>query len=358
MSSISKASNVSGAATTPSLDASRRSPMAAISARRGSCFPARQNLSSICRPGSIPIPTRSRSFRADVHAAAAARRARRARCHRRGEATARRRASAVVAGAGLADPAGADGLPVGARPRRGLGADLCRAWPRGGACGPQRRRSCRGRRSWPTRASPSSSTRTIPMGGLVAKDALLALADRLRRRGGLLLVDEAFMDVGPEGASLADHVEEGNIVVLRSFGKFYGLPGLGLSFALAAPEIATRIGGGAGALAGFGRGHRRSARRHSRMPSGGSGAQGLAEAALQARCVLSGRGSGRLAAPRCSAWCGARTRAACFSRWARPASWCGVSPSIRRGCASVFPAAKPEWQRLERALASVRGDGA
>ncbi len=85
-----------------------------------------------------------------------------------------------------------------------------------------------------------------PDGRLVDKDALLALADRLRRRGGLLLVDEAFMDVGPEGASLADHVEEGNIVVLRSFGKFYGLPGLRLSFALAAPEIATRIGAALG----------------------------------------------------------------------------------------------------------------
>lgn len=81
-----------------------------------------------------------------------------------------------------------------------------------------------------------------PDGRLVPKDALLALADRLRRRGGLLLVDEAFMEVGPEDASLADHVEEGNIVVLRSFGKFYGLAGLRLSFALAPPAVATRIG--------------------------------------------------------------------------------------------------------------------
>ena len=81
-----------------------------------------------------------------------------------------------------------------------------------------------------------------PDGRIIAKDALLSLADRLRRRGGLLLVDEAFMEVGPEGASVGDHVEEGNIVVLRSFGKFYGLPGLRLSFALAAPEIAARIG--------------------------------------------------------------------------------------------------------------------
>ncbi len=80
-----------------------------------------------------------------------------------------------------------------------------------------------------------------PDGRVVAKDTLLALADRLRRRGGLLLVDEAFMDVGPDGASLGEHVEEGNIVVLRSFGKFYGLPGVRLSFALAAPNIAARL---------------------------------------------------------------------------------------------------------------------
>jgi len=80
-----------------------------------------------------------------------------------------------------------------------------------------------------------------PDGRLIAKDALLALADRLRRRRGLLLVDEAFMEVGPEGASLSDHVEEGNIVVLRSFGKFYGLPGVRLSFALAAPTIVARL---------------------------------------------------------------------------------------------------------------------
>ena len=80
-----------------------------------------------------------------------------------------------------------------------------------------------------------------PDGRIIAKDALLSLADRLRRRGGLLLVDEAFMDVGPEGASLGGQVECGNIVVLRSFGKFYGLAGLRLSFAIAAPNIAARI---------------------------------------------------------------------------------------------------------------------
>src|SRR5262245_3896379 len=74
-----------------------------------------------------------------------------------------------------------------------------------------------------------------PDGRLVSKEALLALADEKRRRGGLLVVDEAFMDVGPAGLSLGPQVGRGHIVVLRSFGKFYGLAGLRLGFALAAP---------------------------------------------------------------------------------------------------------------------------
>jgi cobalamin biosynthetic protein CobC len=80
-----------------------------------------------------------------------------------------------------------------------------------------------------------------PDGRLVARDALLTLAERLRRHDGLLVADEAFMEVGPEAASLGRAVGGGNFVVLRSFGKFYGLPGLRLSFALAAPEIADRL---------------------------------------------------------------------------------------------------------------------
>lgn len=80
-----------------------------------------------------------------------------------------------------------------------------------------------------------------PDGRVVAKDMLLALADDLRPRGGLLMVDEAFMDVGPAGTSLGEEVARGNIVVLRSFGKFFGLAGLRLGFALAASEIAAQL---------------------------------------------------------------------------------------------------------------------
>jgi cobalamin biosynthetic protein CobC len=80
-----------------------------------------------------------------------------------------------------------------------------------------------------------------PDGRITSKDALLALADEKRRRGGLLVVDEAFGDVGPAGLSLGPQVGHGHIVVLRSFGKFYGLAGLRLGFALAAPGLAARL---------------------------------------------------------------------------------------------------------------------
>jgi cobalamin biosynthesis protein CobC len=80
-----------------------------------------------------------------------------------------------------------------------------------------------------------------PDGRLFARTRLLDLAQDLRRRGGLLVVDEAFMDVAPPGESLAGDVACGNVVVLRSFGKFFGLPGLRLGFALTAPSLARRL---------------------------------------------------------------------------------------------------------------------
>jgi cobalamin biosynthetic protein CobC len=80
-----------------------------------------------------------------------------------------------------------------------------------------------------------------PDGRLFSKDALLATAKQLEARGGVLVVDEAFMDVGPREASLAPDVARGNIVVLRSFGKFFGLAGLRLGFVVAAPTLAGRL---------------------------------------------------------------------------------------------------------------------
>src|SRR5260370_42604724 len=61
-----------------------------------------------------------------------------------------------------------------------------------------------------------------PDGTLSDKAALMTFAKRLASRSGLLVIDEAFMDVGPRNASLAGEVGRRAIVVLRSFGKFFG----------------------------------------------------------------------------------------------------------------------------------------
>lgn len=80
-----------------------------------------------------------------------------------------------------------------------------------------------------------------PDGRIVPRASLLRLAERLARKGGLLVVDEAFVDVAPQPTSVAGDVAESNIIVLRSFGKFYGLAGLRLGFALARRDLAGRL---------------------------------------------------------------------------------------------------------------------
>jgi cobalamin biosynthetic protein CobC len=82
-----------------------------------------------------------------------------------------------------------------------------------------------------------------PDGRVVPRAQLLWLAERMKAKGGLLVVDEAFMDVGLHAESLAGEVEEGGVVVLRSFGKFYGLAGVRLGFALADRAAAARLAG-------------------------------------------------------------------------------------------------------------------
>jgi cobalamin biosynthetic protein CobC len=76
-----------------------------------------------------------------------------------------------------------------------------------------------------------------PCGRRHAPDALLALAGHV----GCLVVDESFADAEPDLslAPLLDGV--GNVVVLRSFGKFYGLAGLRLGFALCDGALAGRL---------------------------------------------------------------------------------------------------------------------
>ncbi len=80
-----------------------------------------------------------------------------------------------------------------------------------------------------------------PDGSRIPREPLLALADQMAVHGGLLVVDEAFADLEPDAPSLAGALPHPALIVLRSFGKTYGLPGLRLGFALAAPARASAI---------------------------------------------------------------------------------------------------------------------
>ena len=70
---------------------------------------------------------------------------------------------------------------------------------------------------------------------------LLALADRLAGQGGLLVCDEAFLDLEPDMTSLGTRLPHPGLLVLRSFGKTYGLAGIRLGFVLASPGLAHRL---------------------------------------------------------------------------------------------------------------------
>lgn len=75
-----------------------------------------------------------------------------------------------------------------------------------------------------------------PDGRILPPGALLALLPRV----GTLVVDESFADTTPE-ISLAGATGRDGLWVLRSFGKFYGLAGLRLGFALGEAGAAARL---------------------------------------------------------------------------------------------------------------------
>lgn len=83
-----------------------------------------------------------------------------------------------------------------------------------------------------------------PTGQSHSSKMLLEVADRLRARGGVLIVDEAFVDATPENslAPLAGTDAAPNLIVLRSLGKFFGLAGARVGFVFAASCLLKRLG--------------------------------------------------------------------------------------------------------------------
>ena len=72
-----------------------------------------------------------------------------------------------------------------------------------------------------------------PDGRLVGRQRLLALARDMAGRRGYLVVDEAFADLQPEISLAGVAGTHDGLIVLRSFGKYYGMAGLRMGFVLA-----------------------------------------------------------------------------------------------------------------------------
>ena len=155
---------------------------------------------------------------------------------------------------------------------------------------------------------------------------------------------------GPDDASLCEYVEQGNIVVLRSFGKFYGLPGIRLSFALAAPNIAARLAAALGPWPLSGTAIALGTEALADIAWREAARNALAEAARRLDALLVRAGL----APIGGTSLFRLVRTAEAARWFKSLGEAGIlvrrfdeHPAwLRFG----LPGAESEWQRLERAL--------
>ena len=178
---------------------------------------------------------------------------------------------------------------------------------------------------------------------------------KLAQKVGRLIVDESFADPMPD-VSLAPILHDlgERVIVLRSFGKFYGLAGLRLGFTLSGPETAAHMRALAGPWAVSG-------------PALQIGAQALADSEWQIRT------SARLHADsaRLCAMAGALGwpvigQTALFvtlqtpdaaqvqTHLARAHIWSRIFPYSRTWLRLGLPGSGAEWARLEAALRSYR----
>lgn len=97
------------------------------------------------------------------------------------------------------------------------------------------------------RRGPESSTAVFicnpnsPTGRVVSVRHLRQLYRQIEQAGHWMIVDEAFMDFCPSQSLIKDVLTSARLLILRSFTKFYGMPGIRLGYLVGLPETVAII---------------------------------------------------------------------------------------------------------------------
>lgn len=92
-----------------------------------------------------------------------------------------------------------------------------------------------------TSKDPNAKVRFVcnpnnPTGELCQKNDLLVILDDAEKKGQILFIDEAFIELSDPGQSLMDFVSP-NLFILRSFTKSFSVPGLRFGFGCGDPDL-------------------------------------------------------------------------------------------------------------------------
>ena len=80
-----------------------------------------------------------------------------------------------------------------------------------------------------------------PTGRVVTARSLRTLYRKIEQAGFWMVVDEAFIDFCPSHSLIKEISNARRLLILRSFTKFYGMPGIRLGYVVGAPETVARL---------------------------------------------------------------------------------------------------------------------
>ncbi|MFP5392804.1 MAG: threonine-phosphate decarboxylase CobD [Gammaproteobacteria bacterium] len=187
-----------------------------------------------------------------------------------------------------------------------------------------------------------------PTGARVPPSDLLTWAAELGRRGGWLVVDEAFADTAPD-LSVAAHSQMPGLIVLRSIGKFFGLAGVRVGFVAAQEALLTALADALGPWTISGPAQQICMAALLDLRWQAETRQRLIAQGARLHALLSAHGIEAAGTPLFQWW--AQTRATDFHRhMAGRAIWVRLFGGAARGIRLGLPPDEDGWRRLGAAL--------